>query len=197
MALPARIRVKLSSETAEAISITRVVVQDLPLRELVEHMLGVTGKDEARIREILLRGTVVSGASRFRWEGWEAEVESLRALLATFPDAEPDRPFTAERCLRAVLRGGRHAIELPREALGKKPLFSRGSFWDGFLAVVAEGRCGYAGYSYRDRADRYTREFSVPETGRLRAAAKMVKFRTLRERIEAGGYTGADLLVGR
>ena len=47
MALPATVRVKLSSEAAESISLTPVVVQELPIRELVEHMLGVTGKDVA------------------------------------------------------------------------------------------------------------------------------------------------------
>jgi hypothetical protein len=197
MALPERIRVKLSSETAEAISITRVLVQDLAMRELIEHMLGVAGKDEPRIREMLLRGTLVSGASRFRWEGWEADPEGLREMLATFPDADPARPFAPGRCVRAVLRGGRQTIELPREALMKKPMFARGSFWDAFVALAAEGRCTYTGYSYRDRADRYAREFSVAETERLRAAAKSVKFRTLRERIEAGAFGGADLFVGR
>jgi hypothetical protein len=56
MALPEVIRVKLSSEDAGAISITPVVVQEMLLRELVEHMLGVVGKDHARVREILIRG---------------------------------------------------------------------------------------------------------------------------------------------
>ena len=97
-----------------------MVVQDLPVRELVEHMLGVAGKDEARIREMLLRGTLVSGASRFRWAGWEADRESLRELLATFPDADPPRPFAAAGCMRALLRGGRQAIEIPREAAARK-----------------------------------------------------------------------------
>src|SRR5512142_1355841 len=116
MALPSTIRVKLSSEAAESISLTPVVVQEMALRDLIEHMLGVAGKDEARIRELLLRGTLVSGASRFRWAGWEADLDSLRELLASFPDSEPGRVFAAERCIRAVLRGGRHAIEIPREA---------------------------------------------------------------------------------
>src|ERR1044071_1039171 len=108
MALPERIRVKLSSEAAEGISITPVVAREMPLRELVEYLLGVTGKDEGRVRELLLRGTLVSGASRFRWAGWEADPESLRELLATFPDPDPARPFEAFRCMRANLRGGRH-----------------------------------------------------------------------------------------
>src|SRR5580704_4481188 len=107
MALPQTIRVKLSSEAAEAISLTPVVVQEMPVRDLIEHMLGITGKDEARIRELLKRGTLVSGASRFRWVGWDADGGDVRDVLLTFPDADPSRRFDASRCLRATLRGVR------------------------------------------------------------------------------------------
>ncbi|HEY1339869.1 MAG TPA: hypothetical protein VGF59_20290 [Bryobacteraceae bacterium] len=110
MTLPATVRVKLSSEAAEAIALTPVVVQEMPVRELIEHMLGITGKDEARIRELLLRGTLVSGASRFRWAGWEADAEGLRALLATFPD--PIRRCRSRRsgaCARSCAEGGRRS----------------------------------------------------------------------------------------
>src|SRR5689334_23873133 len=98
MSLPDRVRVKLSSEAAESISLTPVVVREMPLRELVEYMLGVTGKDADRVCELLRRGTLVSGASRFRWAGWDAEREAVVALLAGFPDPEPLRPLAAERC---------------------------------------------------------------------------------------------------
>ena len=128
MALPETVRVKLSSEAAGSISITPVVVQDMPFRDLMEHVVYVAGKDEARIREILLRGHLVSGASRLRWTGWEAEMESVRGVLATFPDPDPSRAFARERCVRAVLRGGHHAIEVPREAGERKGLFRRSSF---------------------------------------------------------------------
>src|SRR6185295_10049209 len=111
MALPDRIRVKLSSEAAEGISITPVVAREMPLRELVEYMLGVTGKDEARVCELLRRGTLVSGASRFRWSGWEADGPAVSELLRTFPDPDPTRPFAPERCVRAILRGGRQPVE--------------------------------------------------------------------------------------
>ena len=124
-ALPETIRVKLSSEAADYVSITPVLVQELPLRELVGHMLGVTGKDEARIRELLLRGTLVSGASRFRWTGWDADIDGIRHLLAGFPDPEPGRPFDAARCVRATLRTTRQPIEIPREAQPPARSFSR------------------------------------------------------------------------
>jgi hypothetical protein len=183
MALPHTIRVKLSSEAAESISLTPVVVQELPTRDLVEHMLGITGKDEPRIRDILLRGTLVSGASRFRWAGWEADLDALRVLLATFPDPDPSLPFAAERCVRIVLRGGRHPIEVSRDAGARKSLFQRETFWDRLMAIVGGSLPSYAGYSYRDRADRYTRDLAHAETDAIRAASEIVKFSTLRDQI--------------
>jgi hypothetical protein len=197
MALPQTVRVKLSSEAAEAISITSVVLQELPVRELVEHLLGIAGKDESRIREILLRGTLIIGASRFRWAGWDADVASLRELLATFPDADPARPFAAAGCIRATLRGGRHAIEIPREAAARKSLFQRKTFWDLLMEVVAASGPAYSGYSYRDRADRYLRQFTPAETERVRAAATAVRYSALRDQIRSVGFVQAELYVTR
>ena len=197
MALPERVRVKLSSEAAEAISLTPVVVQELPLRELVEQMLGVAGKDEGRIRELLRRGTLVSGASRFRWTGFEAEAESLRELLATFPEAEPGRVFAAERCVRAVLKGGRSTIEVPREAAAQKGLLRRTSFWDVVMEVAAGAGLGYAGYSYRDRADRFSAVLSAAAAERLRAGSEAAKFTSLRDQVRAGTFTIIEVYVTR
>ena len=197
MALPQTVRVKLSSEVAEAISITPVVLQELPVRELVEHLLGIAGKDESRIREMLLRGTLVSGATRFRWAGWDADVASLRELLATFPDADPARPFAAAGCIRATLRGGRHAIEIPREAAARKSLFQRKTFWDLLMEVAGASGPAYSGYSYRDRADRYVREFTPAEIERVRAAASEVRYSALREQIRSVGFARAELYVTR
>lgn len=197
MALPQTVRVKLSSEVAESISLTPVVVQEIAIRELIEHILGLAGKDEPRIREILLRGTLVSGASRFRWQGWPVDDGDLRQVLADFPDADPSRTFDAERCTRAVLRGGRQAIELMREAVSRKSLFQRSTYWDVLMEVVTAGPIAYAGYSYRDRADRFQREFTTAETVRLRAASDAVRFSTLRDQIRAAAFVQAELYVAR
>jgi len=197
MALPSIVRVKLSSETAEAISLTPVVVQDLPIRDLLEHMLGVAGKDEPRIREMLLRGTLVNGASRFRWAGWEADLAGIRELLASFPDPDPLRPFAGERCTRAVLRGGRQAIEVAREAGLRKSLFQRVTFWERLMEVVNAAQPMYSGYSYRDRADRYWREFTHAETESIRAASETVRYTTLRAQIRSAGFQQAELYVTR
>jgi len=200
MSLPATVRVKLSSEAAEGISITRVVVQDLPLRDLVEHMLGITGKNEARVRELLLRGTLVSGASRFRWTGWEAELDGLRELLATFPGDDPARPFRSERCVRAVLRGGRQAIHIPREAGARKPPLlmkwpRKTSFWDVLMDLAVAGEIQYLHYSYKDRADCYRLDMPLAAAEKLRAAAEVVKYSSLREQIRSAGFVWAELYV--
>lgn len=197
MALPSTVRVKLSSEAAEAISLTPVVVQELAIRDLVEHMLGVAGKDPARLREILLRGTLVSGASRFRWAGWEADVEALRELLASFPDPDPARPFAAAGCVRAILRGGRHDVIVPREAVARKSLFRRTTFWDVLMDAATAAAPGYAGYSYRDRTDRYLCELSVAATARLREASPLIKYSTLCEQVRSVAFTQAELFVTR
>lgn len=197
MALPQTIRVKLSSEVAEAISLTPVVVQELATRELIEHMLGITGKDEPRIRELLKRGTLVSGASRFRWAGWDADEEGVREVLGTFPDADPSRTFEASRCVRAILRGGRQALEIPREAGARKGLFQRASFWDLLMAVAGAASANYGGYSYKDRADRFLRQLTVVEVERIRAGSDAVRFSTLREQVRAGGFAQIELYCGR
>jgi hypothetical protein len=198
MALPPTVRVKLSSEAAESISITPVVVQEMPVGELVEYMLGVTGKDEARIRELLLRGSLVSGASRFRWTGWDAGLANLRELLATFPDPDPSRPFAASHCTRATLRGGRQPIEIAREAAARKGLFQRESFWDALMKMIAgAGAPVYAGYSYRERADRYLREFTHAERGQLRDASGLVRYTILSDQIRTQAFTQAEFYVKR
>jgi len=197
MPLPPTIRVKLSSETAEAISLTPVVVQDLPTRDLIEHILGVTGKDEPRIREVLLRGAVVSGASRLRWAGWEPDVGSLREALDTFPDPDPSREFSPASCTRVILRGGRQSIEVTRETVGRPGLFRRETFWDRLMEVIASAQPTYSGYSYRDRADRYVRDLTVEESDRLREAADSVRYSTLRDQIRSVAFVKAELLVTR
>jgi len=189
--------VKLSSEAAESIALTPVVVQEMAMRDLIEHVLGVTGKDEARICDLLMRGTLVSGASRFRWAGWEAEAKGLAEVLATFPDPEPHRAFVPAACVRAFLRGGRQAIDITREAGDRKGMFQRRSFWDDLMAVMGLTAPVYLGYSYRDRADRYQRDFTHAETELLRGVCDGLRYSTLRDQVRTVAFTHAELLVKR
>ena len=195
--LPETIRVKLSSEEAGGVSITPVVVREMPLRDLVELMLDLTGKNAARLRELLLGGTLVSGASRFRWPALEASLESLEALLATFPDPEPERPFAAERCLRVRVEGPGLREEIPREALARRRFLSRGSFWDILLDVAAEAGVRYAGYSYRERADRYVLEIPPAQLERMKKSARLLRYATLEAQVRTGSVRQAVFLVRR
>lgn len=197
MPLPTSVRVKLSSEVAESISITPVVVRDIPIRELIEHMIGITGKDEARLHDLLLRGTLVSGASRFRWTGWDADREAIREALTTFPDPDPDRRFAPELCIRAALRGPGRRIEIPREIGQRKPLFRRTSFWDTLMGVAASSEVRYVDYVYRERADCYTAALSVAALDRLRESARLVKYSTLQQQILHTNLESVDLFVAR
>jgi len=201
MPLPETIRVKLSSEAAEYVSLTPVVVQEMPLRDLVEHMLGVTGKDEARIRDLLLRGTLVSGASRFRWTGWEADVESVRLLLAAFPDPDPARAFTATQCTRVVLRGPRQPIVIPREAAARggflDTLLRRPSFWDELMSIVAAATPRYAAYSYRDRADVFNMPLTAQDAQRIRNAARLIRYTALQAQVKNTAIESVELYVVR
>ena len=201
MPLPETIRVKLSSEAAEYVSLTPVVVQEMPLRDLVEHMLGVTGKDEARIRDLLLRGTLVSGASRFRWTGWEADVESVRLLLAAFPDPDPARAFTATQCTRVVLRGPRQPIVIPREAAARggilDTLLRRPSFWDELMSIAAAATPRYAAYSYRDRADVFNLALTPAHAQRVRDAARFIRYTALQSQVKTAPIESVELYVAR
>jgi hypothetical protein len=196
-ALPETIRVKLSSESAGYVSITPVVVQELPLRELVGHMLGITGKDPGRIHELLLRGTLVSGASRFRWTGWDADLDGIRHLLAAFPDPEPARAFDAARCVRAILRTTRQPIEIAREAAARKKLFKKSSFWDVLMEVAQANGLRYETYSYSDHADIYHATLELEGAARLHQAAGGLKYTRLKDQIAAASLEAVDLYVPR
>jgi hypothetical protein len=201
MPLPDTIRVKLSSEAGEYVSITPVVVQEMPVRDLVEHMLGITGKDEARVRDLLLRGTLVSGASRFRWTGWEAQPESIRALLASFPDADPSRTFDATQCKRVVLRGPRQPIGIPREIGQSRGIWARilrrKTFWDVLMETASAGKPQYSGYSYRDRADVYRLALGGADVQRIREGARLVPFTALQSQIRSVPLDAAEFYVVR
>jgi hypothetical protein len=195
--LPETIRVKLSSEAAGGVSITPVVVREMPLRDLVEWMLDLTGKNAARLRELLLGGTLVSGASRFRWAALEAGVESLEALLATFPDPEPERPFAPERCIRVRIEGPGRCEDIPREALARRRFLSRSSFWDILVEVAAEVGLRYAGYFYRERADRYVLEIPPAQLERMQNSARLLRYSSLEAHMRAGSARELVFLVRR
>jgi len=195
--LPETIRVKISSEAADTISLTPVVVREMPTRELIEAMLGITGKDAARVCAILQRGCLVAGASRFRWQGWDADRAAVEAALGAFPDPDPDRAFSRNLSLRAVLKGPNVRIEISREAASERRMFRKRSFWDALMEYAESAAPRYAGYSYRERADRYTVEVPLAEAVRLRENADAIRYSTLEAEVRRAHFDTVYIYVAR
>lgn len=197
MALPETVRVKISSEAAEFISITPVVVRQMLTRELIETMLGVTGKDPARVQELLRRGTLVAGASRFRWDGWEADRTAIEAALSAFPDPDPGLPFSPGRCVRAVLKGRGARIEISRETGSERRLLRKRSFWDALMEVAQSSPTRYAGYCYRERADHYLLEAPPSSAARIRESAGALRYSTIEAQIRGMQLDAIEFYVKR
>jgi hypothetical protein len=189
------VRVRISSDAAGAISLTPVVVQEMDIRELVDHMVSVCGKDFERVSELMRRGSMVSGGSRLRWEGWQPEHNEVETLLASFPDPDPRRPFAAERCVLAVLCGGIHQVRIPREAAEKRRFLRRHSFWEYVVALGAGAQ--YADYSYRERADVYRAKIGAAAQNALAEASELLTYSSLAQQLNQFPVEAVDLYVVR
>jgi hypothetical protein len=189
MSLPANVRVKISSENAE-MSVTPVVSRDMAANELVLQILGVTGKDAQRVREILQRGTLTAGASRLRWSGVTVDNDTVREFLCRFPDPDPFRPFDASRCVEIVLGEGQRRISIEAGAAKKRRWFQRQSFWDVLLAVIPQP--GYRDYSYKDSADVYRALLSAEQRNAIHGGLRLLTFS-----VRLSGLQFIDLYVPR
>jgi hypothetical protein len=197
LALPDRIPVKISSEAAGTISITPVVRQELTAAQLVENILRVTGKDAARVREVLRQGTVVNGASRFRWESIQALPEEVDRVLTAFPDPDPHRPFHPDGCVRIRLLGGRSTVEVDRAAASRRRLFRRRSFWEAVLQVAGRLPLTYHDYSYGERADVYSADLPADALQELCDEAPLLRYSSLAATIRDHSWNRIELWVER
>ena len=176
---------------------TPVARREMPAAELIEQILAVTGKNPKRILEILSRGTFVGGASRFRWETITATEAELATQLDQFPDAEPERPFDAERCNLIVMRGHRVAVSLSRDVASQKRLFKKRSFWDVLLPALGALSPSYQRYSYSERTDVYGVRLTLDSVGELLENAKLLKYSSIIEQLNYLDATNAELFVER
>jgi len=195
MAAPETVRVKLSSEAAEAIAMTPVVVREMLLRELIEEIAAVRGKDAERIADSLKRGSITSGATRFRWQPLVMAEAELAAALALLPDDDPARAFNAARCTQIFLTGPSLRILVTREIADARRLFRRSSFWNE-LARIA-GALEYASYSYRERADVFRAPLSIEQRNGVRAALPLLKHSGLARRIHFARFDAIEFIVTR
>ena len=195
MPVPDILRVKLSSEAAEFVALTSVVVRQLPFVELLEHVVSATGPEAARVRDILKRGSLVSGATRFRWQGWEHELAEIEGAIAALPQPEPTRPFAAERCQRITLLAHATRIELAREAAEQRRLFKQRSYWQSLMEAAVAPQ--YVAYLYKDHADHYRAHLTPQQRERLQAESALLKFDSVAKQIQRTSFDRLDLIVAR
>lgn len=187
MPLPQTIRVKYTEEEAEYVSIRPLVQQEFRGSELVDMVLSVTGKDPARIQQILRSGTIVFHSYRYWWQGFEADSPALEEILGRYPDPDASRPFRADDCREIILESSgsppSHSIHLPRDASDKKRLLRSRSFWDCLLDFARASAPAYRDYSYALRGDIYDLPLSKQQIARLAADARRYATRALRPQL--------------
>lgn len=193
MALPDPLRVRLSSEAAEAIALTPVVPRDLPLREVAWLLAGAVGKDPRRVRDLLRGGALVRGATRYRWATLEVGDDDVTGLLSLLPDADPERAFDFGRCERVVLQGEGTSVVVTRTVGAERRWLRWSSFWDALLAVATAGTLHYVTLSYAERADVYRANLDGPAAEAIRQAASLLRYRKLRAQVQSLRFTHMDL----
>lgn len=174
MSLPATIPVRYAEDEAEYVSLRPIVRQTFQLRELVEMILSVSGKDPARIQKLLAAGSVSYHGFRYWWDGFAADLGELEGLLAGYPGPEPSRVFDVARCSAVIFEAEKfkQKVEVSREQGAAGKWFRRGNFW-GVVEELARGAApAYAGYSYEKRVDLYESAIDGAEAARLAEAAK-------------------------
>jgi len=176
MPLPETISVRYTDEEAGYVTVRPVVRQTFRLNELLDMILSVAGKDVVRVQQLLRSGTVVYHFYRYSWEGFDADPAELAEALTRFPDADPARPFVPEQCTIALLESGgptpRHLLELHRDAVSKRRIFHRQSFWVRLLEIAVHEEVHYHGYSYGRRADLYRLDLDAENVTQIADAAE-------------------------
>ena len=171
MVLPQTIPVRYTEEEAEYVSIRPVVRQTFRLDELVDMILAVTGKDAARIQQILRAGSIVFNYYRYWWTGFEASPDELENLLARFPDSDPHRTFRADECAAVLLEGPGQpspmTLQIDRKEGARRKLLRTKSFWDWVMELFADAAPGYQGYSYARHADAFHLSLTAEQAARL------------------------------
>lgn len=187
MTLPETIPVKYTEEEAEYLSVRPVVRQTFRITELVDMILAVTGKDPARVQQILRSGTAVFHFYRYWWAGFEAGDEELARLLEKFPDPWPARPFVFSECDAIHLEpaSGRAGLKIAKDAASRRNFLRRQSLWDCLAEWAARNAPRYELYSYEQHADVFAIEVDADEWPALRKSVLHAAPRGLRRSLNA------------
>ena len=197
------IQVKYSEDLAQFADIRPVRRQPMSLHELVGLVLTATGKHAERVRERLRSGTCPYNIYRYWWEGFEIEADTLAAVLAEFPDADPTFPFRREACLWARLSDSSqpvpHVLLIEKGEAAARRWLQRQSFWEFLMELMKDRQVSYLEYSYLHRADIYRMEVTAEDRARLAREAQRLARRGLRERLLRRGveWTRLELACAR
>jgi len=199
MPLLETISVRYTDEEAGYVTVRPIVRQTFRLDELLDMILSVTGKDAARVRQILHSGTIVYHFFRYSWTGFDADQTELTAALARFPDADPARAFAPDRCTVAIFESGganpRHLMELPRSAGSKRRIFRGQSFWERLIEIADNDKVTYDRYSYGRRADLYRLDLNTENSEQITEAVKRLAPRSLQSLVRVLSGTASVLFV--
>jgi hypothetical protein len=197
--LPETIPVRFTEEEAEYVSIRPVRRQIFKLRELVDMILSVTGRDLPRVQQILRTGTIVFHFYRYWWQGFETDAPEISAVLAEFPSDDPSRKFSSDDCTIVVLESavkGRQSLDVKKTDADRKSFFASQSLWECLLALAAPPQeIKYGGYSFARRADLYRVELSPEQAANLQKNAVKFAPRSLRGAIETMGVVARVVFV--
>jgi hypothetical protein len=189
MPLPDVIPIRYTEEEAGYVSFRPVVRQSFRGDQLLDMVLSVTGKDLARLKQILRSGTVVFHFYRYWWAGFEIAEAELTEILARFPDPDPSREFRGAECTTIAIESAatppRPSAEIKTAAIAATRLLRRKSFWDALLTEVSSKPPAYHAYSFAHRADLYRLELTDESRARLLAAAAALSPRAVRKELEA------------
>lgn len=199
MPLPETIPVRFTEEEAEYVSIRPVRRQTFKLRELVDMVLSVTGRDLPRVQQILRTGTIVFHFYRYWWQGFETDAAELSAVLAEFPADDPTGAFSANECAIVVLESamkGRTSIDVDKKDADHKSLFASQNLWSCLLGL-SEGsqEIKYGGYSFARRGDLYRIELNAEQAASLQRDAAKFASRPIRGAIESLGAVARVVFV--
>jgi hypothetical protein len=159
MPLPETIAMRFTEEDAGYVTVRPVVKQTFRLAELADMVVSVTGKNVSRVQQIFRSGTVVYNGYRYWWEGFASSENEVAAVLATFPDEDPTRPFDPSHVTEVALEIGggaqRSLVGITRQEGSTAKLFHRRSPWEILFTAVKDVAPRYEKYSHADRADVY------------------------------------------
>ena len=187
MPLPQTIAMRFTEEDAGYVTVRPVVKQTFRLGELADMVVSVTGKNVARVQQILRAGTVVYNGYRYWWEGFAGNEGEIASLLSVFPGDDPALPFDATRVTAVSLEIGggtqRTLVGIARGEATVRKLFYKRSPWDILLGAAKDSSPRYEKYSHAERADVYRSPLSFEVASTLMREVAYASPRGLRKKL--------------